>query len=58
MEGKYSLTENVMNYNGRKVYQIKALKDFGDVKAGELGGWIGNEKTSVSLEIVGFQKMP
>lgn len=30
MEGKYSLTENVMNYNGRKVYQIKALKDFGD----------------------------
>ena len=44
MEGKYSLTENVMNYNGRKVYQIKALKDFGDVKAGELGGWIGNEK--------------
>ena len=44
MEGKYALTENVMNYNGRKVYQIKALKDFGDVKAGELGGWIGNEK--------------
>lgn len=44
MEGKYTLTENVMNYNGRKIYQIKALKDFGDVKAGELGGWIGNEK--------------
>lgn len=44
MEKKYALTENVMNYNGRKVYQIKALKDFGDIKAGELGGWIGNEK--------------
>lgn len=44
MKKKYALTENVMNYNGRKVYQIKALKDFGDIKAGELGGWIGNEK--------------
>lgn len=44
MEKKYALTENVMDYNGRKVYLIKALKDFGDVKAGELGGWIGNEK--------------
>lgn len=44
MGRKYALTENVMDYNGRKIYQIKALKDFGDVKAGELGGWIGNEK--------------
>jgi NDP-sugar pyrophosphorylase family protein len=26
-----------------KLYQIQALKDFGDVKAGDLGGWIESE---------------
>lgn len=26
------------------LYRIKALKDFGDVKAGDLGGWIQTEK--------------
>ena len=31
-----------INY-GRKLYRIEALKDFGVVKAGELGGYIENE---------------
>ena len=27
----------------RTVYRIKALRDFGDVKTGQLGGWIEKE---------------
>ncbi len=30
-------------YDGTKVYQIQALKDFGNVKKGDLGGWIEKE---------------
>lgn len=30
--------------NGWTVYEIRALKDFDDVKAGDLGGYISNEK--------------
>ena len=41
---KYELLENDMNkfYNTRihKLYRIKALRDFGDVKKGDLGGYI------------------
>ena len=41
---KYELTTNTKMYFGRKMYQIKALKDFGDVKAGDLGGYIEKEE--------------
>ena len=41
---KYELTENVKEVCGRKLFQIKALKDFSGVKAGELGGWIEKEE--------------
>ena len=37
---KYELTENTKQINGITLYQIKALKDFVDVKKGDLGGWI------------------
>jgi hypothetical protein len=37
---KYELT-NIKNDLG--LFQIKALKDFGDVKAGDLGGWVASE---------------
>ena len=40
---KYELTTNFIKYQGRKLYQIEALKDFGYVKAGDLGGYIENE---------------
>ena len=37
---KYKL----VNYNEEtKLYQIKALKDFANIKAGDLGGWIEKE---------------
>ena len=41
---KYELTKNTKMCFGRKLYQIKALKDFGDVKAGDLGGYIEKEE--------------
>ena len=41
---KYELTENVKEVYGRKLFQIRALKDFSDVKAGDLGGWIEKEE--------------
>jgi carbonic anhydrase/acetyltransferase-like protein (isoleucine patch superfamily) len=41
---KYSLTTNTKQFNGVTLYQIKAQKDFGSVKKGELGGWIEKER--------------
>lgn len=43
MEKKYELTNDVINYNGRTLYRIRALRDFSDVKAGDLGGYIQTE---------------
>lgn len=41
---KYKMTSNVKELLGHKLFQIKALKDFGDVKAGDLGGYIEKEE--------------
>ena len=41
---KYELTENTTMHFGKKLFQIKALISFGEVEAGELGGWIEEEK--------------
>jgi len=43
MSKKYELTNTTKEINGSKVYQIRALKDFGGVKTGDLGGWIEKE---------------
>ena len=43
MERKYELTAETLSVNGRTLHRIKALRDFGNVKAGELGGWIEKE---------------
>lgn len=40
---KYELTDETMELFGRKLYRIKALRDFGDVAKGDLGGWIESE---------------
>ena len=42
-EKKYEITEKTIEWNGRILHQIKALKDFGNVKTGRLGGWIEKE---------------
>lgn len=39
-EKKYQLTNETRNYYGITLYRIQALKDFGDVKAGDKGGWV------------------
>ena len=41
---KYELTAECKMYFGRKLFRIKALIDFGTVKAGEFGGWIEKEE--------------
>lgn len=41
---KYELTTETLQFAGRTLYRIKAVKDFGSIQAGEFGGWIENEK--------------
>lgn len=40
---KYELTTNTKIVLGRKLFQIRALASFGNVKAGKLGGYIESE---------------
>ena len=40
---KYELSNIAIEFNGVTLHRIKALKDFSDVKAGDLGGWIEKE---------------
>jgi len=43
-EKKYELlTDRPIIYRGRTLYQIRALRDFGEVNKGELGGFIEKE---------------
>ena len=44
MDKKYELTEETKELSGRTLHRIRALKDFSDVKKGELGGWIEAER--------------
>ena len=41
---KYELTSETKVIDGVEVHRIKALKSFGNVKKGQLGGWIKSEK--------------
>lgn len=41
---KYKLTDETIIHKGQKLYRIEALKDFGDVKKGDKGGFIKSEK--------------
>ena len=44
MEKKYEiLKDRSLPMNGSEIYRIKALKDFGDVKAGDIGGFVESE---------------
>ena len=40
---KYEITDITMEFEGRRLYRIRALKDFSDVKKGDLGGWVESE---------------
>lgn len=41
---KYELTDETKNFYGTIVHRIRAIKNFGRIKTGELGGWIESEK--------------
>ena len=40
---KYKLTATTRTHKGTTVYQIQAIKSFGGVIAGDLGGWVESE---------------
>ena len=42
-EKKFKLTELTTIYNGKTLHRIQALKDFGDVKEGDIGGYVQHE---------------
>ena len=41
---KYKLTDETRLYGNITLYKIQALKDFLNVKAGDLGGWVESDK--------------
>lgn len=46
---KYILTDKKLIHCGRVLHRIQATRDFGDVKAGDFGGWI-EKKENLSSE--------
>jgi len=45
MEKKFELTEETqIAINGVALHRIRALRDFNDVKKGDLGGWVKKEE--------------
>ena len=44
MKNKYILTEESIKVGKKNLYRIKAIKDFGNVKEGEIGGFVESEK--------------
>lgn len=43
MKRKYELTKTTVKVGDRVLHRIRALKTFGDVKKGDLGGWVEKE---------------
>ena len=43
MSDKYKLTDETMEWYEHTLYRIEALRDFGNVKAGDKGGWVESE---------------
>ncbi|WP_375652355.1 MULTISPECIES: hypothetical protein [unclassified Bartonella] len=41
---KYELTDETIKVDRITLCRIRALKDFGDVKKGDLGGWVESER--------------
>ena len=41
---KYEFTGEENTYNGNTVRRIRAIRDFGNIKAGDLGGWLEKEE--------------
>ena len=57
---KYELLKNnFIEYKGRKLYRIRALKSFSDIKCGDIGGYVENGKNYrlVSRKIPCFSRV-
>lgn len=54
---KYAITSNILTIDDRDFFQVKALKDFGSVKAGDLGGYIQSFENSPKKAIAGLGRM-
>ena len=44
MEKKYILTEEAKEIGGHILHRIQAMRDFGGVQKGDLGGWVESEE--------------
>ena len=44
MEKKYILTEETKEVGGHILHKIQAVRDFGGVQKGDLGGWVESEE--------------
>lgn len=42
MVAKYALTDDFIKVGGKKLFRIRALRGFGDVCEGDLGGWVSS----------------
>lgn len=42
-EKKYIITKETIEYEGMTLHRIKAIRDFGNIKSGDLGGFIEEE---------------
>ena len=40
---KYELTNTMVLHDGKKLHKIRALRDFGQVKKGDIGGFVESE---------------
>ena len=43
IDKKYELTDETIEHNGHTLHRIRALRDFGSVKSGQLGGFVESE---------------
>ena len=48
---KFELTSETIHFFGKTLFRIKALVDFGDVKSGDLGGFVEKEENLMDLMI-------
>ncbi|VEJ45271.1 Uncharacterised protein [Bartonella vinsonii] len=51
---KYELTNETRVFGNRTLYRIKALRDFDDIKAGQLGGVSKMRVISLMMAIAGL----
>ena len=52
VDKKYELLkDDYIKVGERTVYRIKALKDFGNVKKGDLGGYIANQRITLVMKV-------